>query len=38
MEWNGANSKDLPAAYGAEVKVNTRAVPVPLTNANSDKI
>jgi hypothetical protein len=39
MHWNGANTKDLPASYGAAVKVNTRAVPVPLTNVGSaDKL
>lgn len=39
MDWNGANTKDLPAAYGGNVKADTRAVPVPLVNTgNADKL
>jgi hypothetical protein len=39
MFWNGVNTKDVPAAYGSNIKANTRAVPIPLTNpSDADKL
>jgi hypothetical protein len=37
LNWNGANTKDVPASLTAAIKAGTRAVPIPLV-AGSDKL